>query len=136
MKNYGTIRVSVIPVADNEKECMSSDELTERHNIPEFLEKYIRTSSEESCLHSMGSYLHLICNPDGGTIGVEDVRIKKTGEVFIPGTGVQKASDENGSSGSPIFSAIVEIYEDDFEHYKSLIEREFGDGYSVQEILA
>ena len=133
MKNYGTIRVSVTPIADNEKECMSSDELTERHNIPEFLEKYIRTSSEESCLYSIEPCLHWIRNPDGGTIDVENIWIEKTGEVFIPGTGVQKASDGN-ISGSPIFSAIVEMREDDFNAYKSLIEK--GGDYSVRKLPA
>ncbi len=134
--NYITTDVSIIPENDTEKECMSSKEFDESDNIPEFLAKYIRTSSKESCLRSIGSYLHLISNPNGGTIDVEDIRIKKTGEVFISGTGVQEASDENTSCGSPIFSVILRIYKDDLELYKSLIKSEFGDGYSVQEILA
>ncbi len=135
-ENYITTDVSVIPVNNLEKECMASGKLMEGDNIPGFLDKYIRTSSKESCLRSIGSYLHLICNPNGGTIGVGDVRIKKTGEVFIPETGVQKASEENRFSGSPIFSVIVEIREYDLELYKSLIESEFSSGYSVQEIPA
>ena len=138
--NYITTDVNVIPVNNLEKECMASGELKESDNIPELLDKHIRTSSEESCLYSMRSYLHLICNPNGRTIDVESVRIKKTNEVFIrgtgPGTGVQEVSDENISCGSPIFSVILRMYEDDFELYKSLIEREFGDGYSVRKTPA
>ena len=136
VRKLPAIRVEVTPVSAIEKECMSSKELDESDNIPEFLAKYIRTSSIESCLHSMGSYLHLICNPNGGTINVENVWIKQTGEVFIPETGVQKASDENISYGLPIYRAIVEIYEDDLERFMSLITSEFGDGYSVQKIAA
>ena len=129
MKNY--IHVEVTPVSDAEKRCMSSDELTEKHNIPGILFAYNKKCGEISCLHSIEPCLYWIGNPDGETISktidVENIGIKRTGEIYIP-------KPDEDSPEAPIFSAIVEICEDDFEIYKSLIEK--GKDYSVRKLPA
>ena len=154
MKNYGTIRESyettfvlVSPLTPDGKrclslaECMSPSELTEGRNILDYLREHIKMPGKRSCIRSTESYIHSVCNPNGicnptgGTdMDIEGVWIKKTGEVFIQGTGVRKASDENRFSGAPIVSVIIKIFREDLDSYISQVGEDFDGDYSAREI--
>jgi len=106
---------------------MSSDKLTKCHDIPKILSEYNKRPGRISCLYSIEPCLYRIENPDGGSIDVRDIRLKKTNEIYKPKPG-------EDSPEAPIFSAIVEMDEDDFNAYKSLIEN--GGDYSVRKLPA
>ncbi|MEA3343856.1 MAG: hypothetical protein U9Q92_06870 [archaeon] len=126
-ENDGTIRVLVSALTHVEKRCMSSDKLTEDHDILKILDEYNRKPGRISCLYSIEACLHWIRNPDGGSIDVRDIWLKKTNEIYKPEPG-------EDSPEAPILNAIVEIPEDHFEQYKLQIE--MGGDYSVTKLPA